>query len=103
MVVVAGNDHDLARGAERVTELDQEVAPGCKRLAQRRVAQLEHVAEQDHAVDAVERREQRRPQLRAAHQVGPLARTEVQIRDDEGAQWPVRRPRRAPGGSSWGA
>ena len=68
VVVVAGDDHQLAP-RERRAEVLEERARGGHRVAQRPVAQLEHVAEQHHPVDVRERRQQRRAQLGAAQQV----------------------------------
>jgi hypothetical protein len=79
VVVIAGDDHDLASFAERLAELGEEIAPGRERLAQGPVPQLEDVPQEDDALDAVERREQRRPELGSPQEVGPLLRTEVEV------------------------
>jgi hypothetical protein len=43
------------------------------------VPELEHVAEQDDTIDALERREQGRPELGPTQQIGALLRTEVEV------------------------
>jgi hypothetical protein len=46
------------------------------------MAQLEHIAEQHHALDVGDRLEQRRAQLGAAQQIRSRDAAEVQIGDD---------------------
>ena len=84
VVVVAGDDHQLGI-AERPGELRERGRRGVERLAQRPVAQLEHVAEQDEPVDPVDRLEQPGPKRLAAHQIGAAGQPEVEIGNDRGA------------------
>jgi hypothetical protein len=49
------------------------------------VAQLEHIAQQDQAIDAVQRLQERGAQLGAAQDVDAAARTQVQVGEDERA------------------
>ena len=66
MVVIAGDDHHLARRAQRRTDLPQHGPRGAERLAHRALAQLEHVAEQHQPVASRKRlRQQRGARLRA--------------------------------------
>ena len=55
-----------------------------ERVAVRRLAQLEAVAEDHEAVHVVERVQQRLLQIAPAQEVGALLAAEVQVRDDEG-------------------
>ena len=88
VVVVAGDDQNLgvAGGLGQVRE---ERGGELERLAQRPVAQLDDVAEQDHSVGSLGRLEQRRSEALAAQQVVVGARAEVQVGDDQGSH---RRP-----------
>ena len=82
---------------ERLGELRQRGRGGVERLAQRPVAQLEHVAEQDEPVDALDRLEQPGPKRLAAQQIGAAAKPEVEIRNDRGAHARIVTPE-SPGG-----
>ena len=56
--MVAGHEHDLAVGPERLADGCERRPRGLERVVHRAVAQLEQVAEDDEAVDAVEGGEQ---------------------------------------------
>jgi hypothetical protein len=58
VVMIARDDHELAR-AERVTKRLEERTRALENLAGRAVAQLQRVAEQHEAIDALERCEKR--------------------------------------------
>jgi hypothetical protein len=124
VVVIAGHQHDLGRrggarvpirpGAprERGAESLEERPRVRERVAQRPLAQLDGVAEQDDPLDPVERLEQRRAQLLAPQQVVARASAEVEIGDDERGSQGARARQRAgirrtappsPGGSASGA
>jgi hypothetical protein len=90
VIVVARQQHQLAPG-ERPAEVFEHRPRRRERLMRRAVAQLEHVPEQDQAVDARERVDQRRALGRAAQDVGPRAAAQVEVRDEECAL--VRQPR----------
>ena len=75
VVVVARHDHDLAALAERGADRPQHRLGRRERIARRPVTELDHVAEQHQAIDAVERREQRaRGPSRAQHIAARCAR-----------------------------
>jgi hypothetical protein len=85
VVVVAGEEHDLGAGGRGADRLQRRARLG-EHVAQRSLAQLEHVAEQYQAPGACDRVAQR-PQTAGVTQDRPgAARAEMQIRDDEGAQ-----------------
>ena len=86
--MVAGDEHHLGVRAERPADRREHGTRGGERLAQRPVAQLEGVAEQDEPAGAVEAREQRFARGRAAQDVDAVARAEVQVGDDEGPHGP---------------
>ena len=105
VVVVSGDDDDLASAPEGRAELAQHRRAGRERVANRPVPQLERVAEEHEAVELGEARAERRPLAVTAQHIRPAVRAEVKVRDDQGAQrstrtrsWPPR-----PGGSPWGA
>ena len=81
MVMVAGDDDDLAAG-HRLAQRRHHGLGRRQRLYQRPVAQLEHIAEQNQAFAAIERRQQSRADVLAANHVGAAAEAEVQIGDD---------------------
>jgi hypothetical protein len=81
VIVVARDDHQLPT-RERAPEVLEERPRGGQRFALRAVAQLEHIAEQHHALDVGDRLQQRRAQLGAAQQIGSGDAAEVQIGDD---------------------
>jgi hypothetical protein len=58
MIVIAGDDHDLSSG-KRPTKLLEKWTCGCKRIATRTMAQLEHIPQQDESIDVLERVGQR--------------------------------------------
>ena len=88
VVVVAGDDHDLAV-AEGGAELLEEGAGGVQRGADRDLAQLDRVAEQDDAVGAADLLQQQRADAGVAQQVAAAEQAEVEVGED-------RRPHRAP-------
>ncbi len=73
MVVIAGDDHQW-RIADRRRELGEEGAGPIERRGQRAIAQLDGVAEQDHAVHALELGPQDPPKVGAA-QAGRFRRS----------------------------
>jgi hypothetical protein len=83
VVVVAGQDEQLAVAAEGLAQLREQRARQLRRRALRPVAQLEAVAEDHEAVHRPHRLEQRLAQLRPPQQVGSRGRAEVQVRDHE--------------------
>jgi hypothetical protein len=60
VVVVAGHDHDLAAGPERLPELAQWPLGGSHRIAHGTVTEFEHVAQQDKPAVLGQLRQQRR-------------------------------------------
>jgi len=84
VVVVAGDEYELLvrRGREHACEILEEGTRGRHGLVHRPVAQLEHVAEQHHALDVGDGLQQRRAQILATQQVGARAAAEVQVGDD---------------------
>ena len=83
----------LALGPERRARLARGTAPASVgRVAVRRLAQLEPVAEHDEPVDAAQRLDQRRAQLGPPQQVLAARGAEVQVGDDERAH-PTSVPR----------
>ena len=92
-----GDEHDLGVAAERRADRREDRRATRERLARRAVAQLEHVAEQDEAVDALRAaRAARRARLGPAQDVDAGARAEVQVGDDEGPHGAGRLPVRPP-------
>jgi hypothetical protein len=55
VIVVAGDDDHLSPLPEDGAQLGEELPARGQRLAQRTVPELEHVAEQDDTIDALER------------------------------------------------
>jgi hypothetical protein len=84
VVVVAGDNHDLAL-AERFSQLGEERACRRQRRADREVAQLDRVAEEDDAVGAADLLEQRAPDLGMAQHVLAAGGAEVEVGDDRRA------------------
>ena len=82
--MVARDEHDLGVAERRPDRLEHRPRRG-ERLAQRPVAQLERVAEQHEAVDAVQALQQRAARGGPAQDVDAGARAEVEVGDDEGA------------------
>ena len=82
MVVVAGGEDQLAPRQRPADVLEHGAGDG-HRLAHGPVTKLEHVAEQDEAIDAVEALDQRRPQPLAAEDVDARVAAQVQIGDDQ--------------------
>jgi hypothetical protein len=78
VVVVAGDDHQLAAG-ERPSEILEQRLRGGERFAWRAVTQLEHVAEQHHAVHLPRGRQQWLAQLRAPQQIRARDAPQVQV------------------------
>src|ERR1019366_5048018 len=84
MVVVAGG-HDQLAVAQRPSEILEERPCGVHRVAHGAVSQLEHVAEQDDALDARGELEQRRAQLSPSQQVRARQAPQVQVGEDQRA------------------
>ena len=82
-VVVAGHDDHLALAAQPRAERAQHRLGDLHRLARAPLRQLDDVAEQHQALDAVERGQQRVERLGAAQDVVAQAGAEVQVGDDE--------------------
>ena len=94
-VVVAGDEHDLAVGAEAHADRAQDrVRRSAARAGGATLHQLDDVAEQHEAVDVVERASSRSQRLGATEDVVFEPAAEVEIRDDEGPHAPPRYPRR---------
>ena len=72
VIVVAGRQHELAV-AQRAPDVLEERPGRGERLVRRAVSQLEHVAEQHQAIDAVELGQQRLAQLATAQHVDPAS------------------------------
>ena len=83
-VVVARDDEDLGLAPEPRAERAQHRLGDVHRLARAPLQQLDDVAEQHQALDAVQRGEQRLERLGAAQDVAPETGAEVQVGDDEG-------------------
>jgi hypothetical protein len=106
--VVAGHEHDLAVAAEPPAERLEERPRVREGGPQRSLPQLDRVAEQDDARDAVERLQQRLARRGAAQQVVAAGGAEVEVGDDErGSQGSARQRLRSgptgppsPGGSA---
>src|SRR5262249_44869274 len=100
-------DHHLPALSDRLPEPFDDATGDGKRIANRPVAELEHVTQQYEPIDFTDRREQGCAGHVVAEHVALGTRTEVQVGDDERAQRPTRRPwppaARAPGGSPSGA
>ena len=77
--MVAGDQDDLAVGAQRLADGLQHGPRGLQRLVHRAVAQLEQVAEDDEPVDAVEGGEQRLLGGGPAQDVDVAAGPEVEV------------------------
>ena len=82
-VVVARHDDDLGRAAEPRPERAQDRLGDLHGLARAPLEQLDDVAQQHEALDAVQRVEQGLERLGAAQDVAPQAGAEVQVGDDE--------------------
>ena len=85
VVVVAGNEHDVAAG-EGLADCLEERAGRIERDAERALAELEHVAEEDQPVDVGGRLEEPFDDRLAAQHVGPVAGAEVEVGDEGGAR-----------------
>ena len=83
--MIAGDEDHLAVRADALADRVQDRLGDRHRLRRAALQQLDGVAEQDEAVDVVERAEQRRERLRVAQDVALEARAEVQVGDDERA------------------
>ena len=83
VVVVPRQHEDLALRAERAARVGEERAGQLRRVAVRRLAQLQAVAEDDEAVGVVQRGQQRRAQLGPPGQVLAGRGAEVQVGDDD--------------------
>ncbi|MFZ0042675.1 MAG: hypothetical protein WAK93_15290, partial [Solirubrobacteraceae bacterium] len=86
VIVIAGDDHDFAAGAEGRPDLLQWPRRRSQRLADRAMAKLEHVAEQHQAIDIGQRARQRAPGFGLAQDVPTGARPQVQIGNDQRSQ-----------------
>ena len=93
-VVVARHDDHLGRAAEPRAERPQHRLGDVHRLARAPLEQLDDVAQQHEALDAVQRGEQRLERLGAAQHVAPQTGAEVQVGDDERAHAGATMPHR---------
>ena len=84
VIVVAGDEDHLA-ARERIADRLEEGAGAGQRLAERTIAELDRVAEQDQAVrlDRGERLEQSLPHRRAPQHVAAGLGAEVQVGDQD--------------------
>ena len=85
VVVVVARDHDHLASRERLAERRQRRGRAVEHLAQRAVAKLEHVAEQDQPVGAGELGAQTLAESLAAQQIGAAAEPEMEVGDDRRA------------------
>ena len=96
VVVVAGDEHDLGVGRAPPPTASSTGRAAASASRSGPVAQLERVAEQHEAVDAVQALQQRAARGGPAQDVDAGARAEVEVGDDEGAhetgQATLRRP-----------
>ncbi len=83
--MVARDEDHLAVRADALADRVQDRLGDRHRLRRPALHQLDGVAEQDEAVDVVERAQQRGERLRVAQDVALEARAEVQVGDDERA------------------
>jgi len=81
VVVIAGDEDDLSPG-QRLAELPEERAGAGEGDAERQVAQLDRVAEQDEAVGAGDLLEEGSAHARLAQHVVPAGTAEVEVGDD---------------------
>jgi hypothetical protein len=81
VVVVAGDEDDVDL-ADRGAELGEEGEGVLERGAERALAQLDHVAEQDEALGAAQLLDQEGADLRVAQEVAAARRAEVEVGDD---------------------
>jgi hypothetical protein len=72
MIVIAGNNHDLA-SRKYSPKLLEKWTCGSERIATWAVTQLEHVAQQDESIDVLERVEQRGARSGTAQHIGSRA------------------------------
>ena len=86
VVMVAGDDYNLAARAERLADRAQHRPGRAQRISDRAVPQLQNVTEQHETIDAPERVEQPLTGLLAAQHVAPGVRAEMQVGDDQRAQ-----------------
>ena len=84
LVVVVAGQHRHPPARHRAIELGEHRACGGQHVGHRRLAQLEHVAEQDELVDVAQRAGQGRQDGLAAEQVAARAGAEVEVADDGG-------------------
>ena len=100
MVVVAGNEDDVPAG-ERRADGAEELAGFEQRLAERAVAELDDVAEEDDplGVDPLDGLEQPLAHRRPAQDVVPGSGAEMEVGDEDGGGHPaqIRRNSGAPG------
>jgi hypothetical protein len=85
VVVVAGQQHDLALLAEPLRGVAQEALGDRRRVAVRGLAQLEEVAQQHEPPTRLQVLEQRGAHVRALGERLLAARAEMQVGHDEGA------------------
>jgi hypothetical protein len=79
VIVVAGHDQHFAISAQRIAQLSQHRLGAGEDPAQRPVAHLEHVAQQDQSVDPSERVQQCRSLGSVAQHVDAAEPAEVQV------------------------
>jgi hypothetical protein len=83
VVVVAGEDHHLAPGAESLADAVKDARSRGERVPDRAFAQLEHIAEEHEPIDALELGEQGVAGRGIAETVTPAPRPQVEVGDDE--------------------
>jgi len=84
VVMVAGDQHDWA-AAHRLAQLFEEWPGALQRGRERGLAQLQHVAEQDHSLRRSELAEQDAADPGVAQQVLAEGAAEVEVGDDRGS------------------
>ena len=83
VVVVAGDDHELAAGTERLAEVAEHGRGQLRDVPLGPIAQLDAVAEDHEPVRFADGLQQRRPQLGPAEDVRVPCGAEVQVGDDD--------------------
>jgi FlaA1/EpsC-like NDP-sugar epimerase len=77
--MIARHEQYLPIAAQRVSQLIEDGLSAGEGVAQRPMAQLENVAQQHQAIDALKRIQQRRLLRRQTQRVDAAERTEVQV------------------------
>ena len=82
MVVVAGDERHLLTRTEARHQAGKDARSCGERVTHRVLAQLDDVTEQDQMVDLGDRSRQRADDLIVVEPAAPIARADVQVRDD---------------------